>query len=316
MKTGLKRLIETKRVVVSDGAMATELEKREVTTDNALWSAMALVTNQAAIQAVHKSYFDQGAQIATTNTYQSNVPAFEKIGMNEKQSIELIKRAVTLAKAAKSESAVQLVAGSVGPYGAYLADGSEYTGAYQLTNQEYQDFHRPRMQAMVEAGVDFFALETMPNFKECQALMTLIQHDFPQMEAWLSFSVNDEATQLWDGTSLNEAASWANDQPNIIAVGTNCTKMQNILPIIKKIAAQTTKPVVVYPNNGDLYDPISKTWKKVTGAPEFSDLVALWIEAGARIIGGCCRTTPHDIAETRQAVNDWLTQKNEAAQKN
>jgi Homocysteine/selenocysteine methylase (S-methylmethionine-dependent) len=177
--------------LVVDGAMATELEKHGVKTDSDLWSATALIENPEAIKAVHKSYFENGADVATTNTYQANISKFMELGLSESDSENLITKAVQLAQAARSEyydslandkrlqrAKYPLVAGSVGPYGAYLADGSEYTGDYNLTKAEYQKFHLRRMQLLDQAGVDLFAFETQPNFDEANALVTYWKKDF------------------------------------------------------------------------------------------------------------------------------------------
>lgn len=302
----LQALLDEQHIVVSDGAMATELEKRGVQIDNELWSATALLKDPGAVQAVHESYFFAGASIATTNTYQANLPSFADFGINHDDGVALIEQAVILAQHAVAGDDSKLIAGSVGPYGAYLADGSEYTGDYSLSKQEYQDFHRLRMQALYDAGVDFFAFETMPNFEETKALVDLLTNEFPTMTAWLSFSIGDRNDKLCDGTELTTATEYFNDNDNVIAVGVNCTNLTNITAAINRIDDVTDKAIVVYPNNGDIYDPDTKTWKTGVDAPIFTDLVPEWINAGAQIIGGCCRTTPDDIAEIQRSVNEFL----------
>jgi Homocysteine/selenocysteine methylase (S-methylmethionine-dependent) len=189
-----------------------------------------------------------------------------------------------------------LIAGSIGPYGAYLANGSEYTGDYDLTQEEYIKFHYPRMKLLFDAGVDLFAFETQPNFKETKALVRLLTDKFPDKTAWLTFSVNDKH-QLCDTTPLREAISEFEDTKQIEGIGVNCTSMDNIDDLVKLIRPLTNKPLIVYPNNGDVYDPISKSWQKSPLTKKFADLVPKWIDDGADVIGGCCRTTPEDIAE-------------------
>lgn len=306
--------LKSKRALVLDGAMATELEKRGVDTSSSLWSATALINNPAAVKDVHTSYFKAGADIAITDTYQANVDAFKKIGFNEAQSENLITEAVRLAIEARdhfyatlsvSERAKRalypLVAGSVGPYGAYLADGSEYTGDYHLSEDAYKEFHQRRMRLMAEAGVDVFAFETQPNFAETKALANLLKAKFPDHFAWLTFSIKD-ATHLCDGTSLAEAAAYFENDPQISAIGVNCTSMNLIEASIKTIAPNTSKPIIVYPNNGDLYDPKTKTWTPNPNATTFAELTPKWLAAGAKIIGGCCRTTPDDIRQVSAVV--------------
>jgi len=293
--------------VVSDGAMATELEKRGVDTDSALWSATAMIDHPEAITAVHKSYFEAGAQLATTNTYQANVPAFVAAGVPAESARKLTRQAVQLANQARDDYAAThpdfagLVAGSIGPYGAYLADGSEYTGDYQLTTAAYQDFHRERLQLVTGVGVDVLALETMPNFAEVQALVQLVTTEFAGQDYWVSFSLKDPQT-LCDGTSLATAAKWVAQQPNVVAVGVNCTTLENIEPALQTLNAAVETPLIVYPNSGDEYDPTTKTWQKTELSHTFDSFVPKWLAAGAQIIGGCCRTTPTDIATVHELV--------------
>lgn len=290
--------------VVSDGAMATELEKRGVATNSALWSATAMLDHPDAIQAVHQSYLDAGAKIMTTNTYQANVPAFEQAGIAAAQARQLIQQAVTIAHTARDASHVTdaVIAGSIGPYGAYLADGSEYTGAYQLTPSAYQDFHRERLALIMAAGVDVLALETMPRLDEVQALVQLITTTWTQQPYWVSFSIKDPQT-LCDGTSLAAAAKWVAAQPNVVAVGVNCTTLENIAPALTTLKAAVAVPLIVYPNSGDQYDPVTKTWQETHLSHQFASFVPQWLAAGARIIGGCCRTTPKDIATVARALS-------------
>ncbi|WP_335337487.1 homocysteine S-methyltransferase [Companilactobacillus ginsenosidimutans] len=296
--------LQNKTGLVIDGAMATELEKRGVDTNNDLWSATALIENPEAITAVHKSYFQAGADIAITNTYQANISEFMKMGMTKKEGQDLIIKAVKLANKARVDyfrllhkedrdvrAAHPLIAGSVGPYGAYLADGSEYRGDYQLSEKEYFDFHRSRMQLLDKAGVDLFAFETQPNFDETKALAHMLKLDFPDQHAWMSFSIKDPET-LCDGTPLQQAIKYFNIFDQISAIGVNCTTLENIEPAIKNIRAVTKKPIVVYPNNGDIYNPETKTWKANRQAETFTDLTPKWLDAGAQLIGGAVEQHP------------------------
>ena len=291
--------------LIVDGAMATELEKRGVDTANALWSAMALLDRPEAIRDVHRSYFEAGANIAVTDTYQANIPAFERLGLRHADAERLIALAASEALAAREdyrlahvdasqEDRTLLVAGSVGPYGAFLADGSEYTGAYELAESEYRDFHRPRMRVLADAGVDLFAFETIPNLGEVRALANLLADEFPEAQAWMSFSLRD-AGHLCDGTCLEAAAAAIDDIPQIGAVGVNCVPPSMVEEAVGRLRSATDKAIVVYPNNGDVYHPGTKTWTTAPGDEDFARLAPRWLEAGASLIGGCCRTTPDDI---------------------
>lgn len=296
MHDPLTQLLAHHPYLVNDGAMATELEKHGVDTNSALWSAEALINAPEQVTAVHQSYFDAGAMIATTDSYQANPQAFAKLGYADAASAQLIQASVYLAQKARTDPN-QLIAGSIGPYGAYLADGSEYTGAYALSESAYQDFHRQRMQLLQAAGVDFFAMETMPNFAEIKALVHLLATEFTTMTAWVSLSVGENHDRLCDGTDFATVCAFLNAQPQVVAIGINCTAMTNVLPTLQHLAPLTAKPLVVYPNNGDTYDPSDKSWHQNPHALSFKDAVPTWQQAGARIIGGCCRTTPADIRQ-------------------
>lgn len=297
-------LLSAHPLVVVDGAMATELEKLGVDTANELWSATALIDHRDAVAQVHRDYFEAGAHIATTNTYQANVPAFMASGLSESESVQLIKTAVNIAVKTRNEYAAEhpeqpghlVVAASIGPYGAYLADGSEYTGAYSLTRQEFKDFHRQRLQLVDQAGADAFALETMPNAEEVHALTELLADEFPQAEAWVSFSLKD-AEHLRDGTSLADIVPLLDASSQVLAIGLNCTAQENVESAIRALKTLTDKPVIVYPNSGEKYDPVTKTWASADADASFAANAPIWKDAGAHLIGGCCRTTPADIAE-------------------
>lgn len=289
-------------VTVLDGSMAGELERHGVDMSTRLWSAIALRCAPDAIEAVHTSYLRAGAAILTTNSYQATVPGFASLGLSEQEASELIATSATLARRAiclwrAAHPGPRLwVAGSIGPYGAYLADGSEYRGDYALSPADYRDFHRPRIAALARGGVDLFAVETQPKLDEAGAIVELMAREFPGIWAWVSFSLRDGRT-LADGTPLTAAARWACRQPNLLAVGINCVPPRIVEQALGVLAAGTDLPLICYPNSGESYDPSTKSWHTGGEHPGIAEFVPSWRRAGARIIGGCCRTTPHDIAE-------------------
>lgn len=295
-------------VVVLDGAMSTELTHRGVDTANALWGSLALDSAPEAIRAVHASYFDAGARVATTNTYQANVPAFEAAGYSAAEASGLIARGAGLAREAseafeRGHAGVRTaVAGSIGPYGAYLADGSEYTGDYELDAAAFAGFHRPRIAALA-GSVDVFAVETQPKLAEARAIVALLAEEFPATTAWVSFQLRDPET-LADGTPLADAARWADGQANVLAVGTNCVAPALVTPALRLLGRHTGKPLLAYPNSGDVYDPASKTWRDADRRDRFTRHVPEWLDLGVRMVGGCCRTTPDDIAIVAAEVGD------------
>jgi len=290
-------------VLVLDGALATELERRGCDLRDPLWSAKVLIEAPELIRQVHADYFQAGADCAITASYQASLEGFMRRGLSREAALELIQRSVRLAVEARDafwqEPAHRtgrprpLVAASVGPYGAFLADGSEYRGDYGLSEAELMDFHRPRMAALLEAGADLLACETIPCFSEARALTRLLA-EFPNASAWISFSARDEA-HLWHGERLAECAAWLNDQPQVVAVGVNCTAPRYLPGLIEAIRTVASKPIVVYPNSGETYDPVQRLWSGVADAETFAIEARRWYASGARLIGGCCRTTPGHI---------------------
>ncbi|MDS4070731.1 MAG: homocysteine S-methyltransferase [Candidatus Competibacter sp.] len=298
-------LLERYPVLVLDGAMATELERRGCDLRDPLWSARVLIEAPELIREVHLDYFRAGADVAITASYQATVEGFMRRGLGREEGIELLRRSVRLAVEARDafwEDPANrvgrprpLVAASVGPYGAFLADGSEYRGDYDLSEAELMDFHRPRMAALLEAGPDLLACETIPCFAEARALARLLA-EFPGAGAWISFSARDEA-RVCHGESLAECAAWLDGRPQVVAVGVNCTAPSHIPALIAAARVATGKPIVVYPNSGETYDPESHRWEGVASCADFAAEARIWHKRGARLIGGCCRTTPDHIRE-------------------
>ncbi|MFG0516806.1 homocysteine S-methyltransferase [Kluyvera intermedia] len=288
--------------VLLDGAMATELEARGCDLTDSLWSAKVLMENPQLIYDVHLDYFRAGAQVAITASYQATPDGFAARGLDEAQSRSLIGKSVELARQARESYLAEnptakglLIAGSVGPYGAYLADGSEYRGDYQRSAQVFQEFHRPRVEALLEAGVDLLACETLPSFAEIRALAQLLA-EYPVAQAWFSFTLRD-SQHLSDGTPLCDVLALLADYPQIVAVGINCIALENTTDALSYLHSQTPLPLVVYPNSGEHYDAVTKTWHHHGEAcATLEGYLPQWLAAGAKLIGGCCRTTPKDIA--------------------
>jgi len=287
--------------LILDGALATELEARGCNLADALWSAKVLMENPELIYQVHHDYFAAGAHVAITASYQATPQGFAARGLDEAQALALITQSVQLAQRARDDyrassasNAPLLVAGSVGPYGAFLANGAEYRGDYALPEEEMKAFHRPRVKALLEAGVDLLACETLPSFTEAQALVSLLA-EFPASSAWFSFTLRD-AEHISDGTPLSKVAELVHAAPQVVAIGINCVALESVTPALHRFQAMCDKPLLVYPNSGEQYDASSKTWHSAPSGCTLHDKFAEWQQAGARLIGGCCRTTPQDIA--------------------
>ncbi len=284
-------------VLISDGGLATELEARGHDLSDPLWSAKLLAEAPQEIVAVHAAYFRAGAMIATTASYQASFEGFAAHGIDRDEAIGLLRRGVELAKAARDDADAgdRYVAASVGPYGAALADGSEYRGRYGLSVAALRRWHRPRLEILAAAGADVLALETVPDVDEAEALVDLVRGI--GMPAWLSYTIDGTRTRA--GQPLEEAFAVAAGVPEIVAIGVNCCAPDDVLPAIR--IADIGKPVIVYPNSGERWDGRRRAW---TGRSRFSaQLATQWVAAGARIVGGCCRVRPADIAAVRRACN-------------
>jgi len=281
-------------VVIGDGGLATELEARGHDLSDPLWSARLLADAPQEIAAVHAAYFRAGAAVVTTASYQASFEGFAARGIARDDAAGLLCRSVELARAARdgADAPGLVVAASVGPYGAALADGSEYRGRYGLSVAALARWHRPRLEVLADAGADVLALETVPDVDEAEALVALVRS--VGVPAWLSYTV--EGTRTRAGQPLADAFAVAAGVPEIVAVGVNCCAPDDVLPAIA-LAAGAGKPIIVYPNSGERWD--AGEW---TGPRRFSaELAAQWVAAGARIVGGCCRVGPADIAALRRA---------------
>lgn len=297
---------ELTKPLLIDGAMSTALEQLGADTNNSLWTASVLANQPALVKKVHQEYFKAGARLAITDTYQANVPAFIKNGYSKQEAHSLIQRAVALAKEARDEyqqetGIYNYVAGALGPYGAYLANGSEYSGDYHLSTTEYQQFHRLRLTDILTVGVDVIAIETQPRLDEVLAELDLVKELAPDTLCYVSFSLKD-STYLPDGTPLAVAARTVAKYPNVFAVGVNCIPLEEVTAAIETIHQATDKPIIAYPNSSATYDPTTKTWSYPHGRRSLVDYLPQWLAAGLTIVGGCCTTTPQDIA----ALHEYL----------
>lgn len=298
-------ILQAYPVLVLDGALATELERRGCDLHDALWSAKVLLETPDLIRQVHLDYFQAGADCAITASYQATLEGFARRGLSPEKAVELIQLSVRLAVAARDEfwsnPANQagrprpFVAASVGPYGAFLADGSEYRGDYGLTEQALVDFHRPRLAALVAAGADMLACETVPCLVEAQALARLLEA-FPEVTAWMSFSARD-AGHISSGERLADCVALLDEHPQITAVGINCTAPGYLPGLIQAAREATGKPILVYPNSGESYHAGDNSWSGTAACEAFGEQARGWYACGARLIGGCCRTTPDHIRE-------------------
>ncbi|HXH33338.1 MAG TPA: homocysteine S-methyltransferase [Plantibacter sp.] len=293
----------TRDVWTLDGGLGTLLEARGHDLSDALWSARLLVSDPGAIQAAHEEFFAAGAQIAISASYQVGFEAFQRIGIPSSETERMLRSSIDLVRAASGAPAgtadrltdTRLVAASIGPYGATLGDGSEYHGSSGLSPAELRRWHERRLSVLVDAAPDLLALETIPTFDEATALVDLVRGS--GVPAWLSFTV--DSGRLRSGEPMEDGFRLVNDADEFQAVGINCSHPREVLPAIAAARAVTDRAIVVYPNSGEVWDAAARVWRGTSG----TSAVDAWLEAGATLVGGCCRVTPADTAIIRYAVD-------------
>lgn len=304
----LKTFFETTGYAMLDGGLSTELEQLGANLDDELWTSRVLIDAPELIQEAHRRFLHGGADIIATATYQATVEGLVRAGLEPGQAEELMVAAVKLAVDVRDEFWSQpanragrlrpLVAVSLGPYGACLHDGSEYHGNYGLGKNELMDFHRPRIALLKDTGADLFAFETFPSLLEAESVVDLLE-EFPDVQAWLSFSCRDEL-RVAHGETFAECAELASRSKQILSVGVNCTAPENI-PLLLSSAQHTGIPLAAYPNSGEYWDATAQQWRgQACGSMDVGE----WHRLGTRLIGGCCRTTSDDIRGMRARLGN------------
>ena len=309
MTDPIRAFLEREGFLVVDGGLATELEALDCDLSDELWSARALLDAPDAIRTVHRRYLEAGADCIATATYQATFEAFAARGLDEAATARLMRDSVNLAVSARedflggaaarpspADRSPPLVAASIGPYGAFLADGSEYRGDYGLSAAELYDFHAPRWEVLAETEADVLACETTPSVEETRAYCRLaaVSH----RPTWVSFQCRDGA-HLADGTPLETAAALCDAEPHVVAVGVNCTDPGDTVSLIEAARRATGKPILVYPNSGEVWDAEAKRWIGPANPLDWGRSAAEWLAAGADGVGGCCRVGPSAIAAIR-----------------
>ena len=310
MTDPIRDFIERQGFLVLDGGLATELETLGCDLDDPLWSARALIDAPEAIRTAHLRFLEAGADCIATATYQATFEGFAARGLDASDTARLLERSVEIAVSARDEFVADrsvgvaepadrlrpLVAASVGPYGAFLADGSEYRGDYGLSAAELYDFHARRWEVLVETPADVLACETTPCLEETQAYCRLaaVSHH----PTWISFQCRDGA-HLADGTPLETAVALCEAEPHIVAVGVNCVDPRLVAPLIRTARRATGKPILVYPNSGEEWDAKAKRWTGPATPMDWARSATEWRREGADGVGGCCRVGPAEIAAVR-----------------
>lgn len=281
--------------VVLDGGLGTLLESRGHDLSSDMWSARLLLDQPDEVRAAHDEFFAVGAQVAISASYQASFDGFARAGLDARAAEHVMRLSVRLAAesrdaAAEADRRNRWVAASVGPYGAMLADGSEYRGDYAVGERELRDWHAPRIEVLADEHPDLLAIETIPSLGETHALLDVLRGT--GLSAWLS--VTPHLGALRTGEPLEAAFERADAVDEIVAVGVNCCHPSEVLAAIAAARRVTDKPIVVYPNSGESWDAKNRTWVGQPGFPRA--LVQRWVDAGATLVGGCCRVGPEQIA--------------------
>ncbi|MEU4981592.1 homocysteine S-methyltransferase [Streptomyces sp. NPDC021969] len=289
--------------LVLDGGLSNQLEAAGHDLGDALWSARLLAEDPEAITRAHLAYFEAGAEVVITSSYQATFEGFARRGIGRERAAELLALSVESAREAARRARKARpdrplwVAASAGPYGAMLADGSEYRGRYGLGTAELERFHRPRLEVLAAARPDVLALETVPDTDEAAALLRAVRG--LGVPAWLSYTVAGDRTRA--GQPLDEAFALAGDADEVIAVGVNCCAPEDVPGAVETAARVTGKPVVAYPNSGETWDAKARDWRGRSSYPV--ERVRDWRERGARLVGGCCRVGPETITSIARALS-------------
>ena len=319
MKADLKTILQTETIMVIDGSMSTPLERMGADLNDPLWTAKVLRDQPELIKKVHRDYLRAGADCGITASYQATIPGLIKNGLTEEEATHVIADSVRVFVEARDEwwkeegealcRQYPLCLGSVGPYGAYLADGSEYRGKYSVSDEELVDFHRPRMEILKDAGADMLLIETIPSRRE--ALVCADMAEELGIDYWVSYSCLS-GTSICEGDSIFDCISeLAKNHPHLKMVGVNCTHPKFIVSLIGEIkaglkASGSDLPIAVYPNSGEEYDPDTKAWTKAGEGLAFGAYAYEYMKAGASAVGGCCTTVASHIRQVAEARKKFL----------
>jgi len=310
MSNPLQEILRCQGVVILDGGLATSLEARGCKLDSHLWSAKMLIDAPEEIEAVHRLFIEAGADCITTASYQASYEGLSSVGHDTASADELLIRSVTLARdavdsfwsdAGSSTSRPRpLVAAGIGPYGAYLADGSEYVGNYDISSQDLISFHKRRFRMLATSEADLVACETIPSLDEVKALLRLFDQT-PDVWGWISFSCRDGG-HLNDGTPVEVAVDLCEDVEKLVGVGVNCTAPKFVNELIHRIQMRTDRSIIAYPNIGGTWNAEKNDWVGEDLGESWVEMAEEWYKTGARVIGGCCRIGPELIEQVRHRI--------------
>ncbi|MEE4216571.1 MAG: homocysteine S-methyltransferase [Xanthomonadales bacterium] len=307
----LKPFFDKQGFAMLDGGLSTQLELNGADLSGALWTTRVLIDQPALVVDAQRQFLEAGADVIATATYQASTAGLVRAGLGHDEAGRLMRGAVGLAVDARDEFWSEpenragrlrpLVAASLGPYGACQHDGSEYHGNYTLDKVALADFHRPRIEILANCGADLFAFETFPSLLEAEAVIELLE-DFPDIHAWVSFSCRD-GLHVAHGETFADCAALVESSSQVVAVGVNCLA-PGIVSLLLESVRHIEMPLAVYPNSGEYWNAELQQW--MGQACDSMDVVA-WHRLGARLIGGCCRTSAEDIRGMRSRLEGAIS---------
>lgn len=289
---------------ILDGGLATQLEALGCDLDNPLWSASVIERSPETIARVHREYLEAGADCLLTASYQISAEGFKEVGRSAEDAAAALHAAVRIAEDVRDSYQLHVprkiwIAASLGPYGAVLHNGAEYHGRYSVSREELIGFHARRLEVLAGTGADFVAFETIPSLEEAEAILAALGR-FPGLPASITFTCRNER-EVAHGERLSDCAAVLDAASQIVAMGVNCTEPRLILSLIGELAPMTGKPIIVCPNSGEVWDANRRVWAGAGERARFASLAAAWRNAGAKWIGGCCRTGPAEVRAIAEA---------------
>ena len=263
--------------LVLDSAMGTELERRGMDLDLPLWSARALLENPDLVLQIHRDNVAAGADILTANTFRTQRGSLCAAGIDESRARELTRLAVSLARDAAREAGREVfVAGSAAP----LADC--YRPDLVADRATLGREHAAHVENLLASGVDLILVETMNTIREARSATEAVKERVPVV---VSFVTNGRGALL-SGEDLGDAVrSILAVRP--AAVGVNCVPFRAIGAEVGRLSAAVPEAPIAASGN---------TLSERPSPREYAQTAIDWADRGARILGGCCGTTPAHVA--------------------
>jgi S-methylmethionine-dependent homocysteine/selenocysteine methylase len=288
---------------VIDGGLSTALELLGADISGPLWTAQTVIDDPALLERAHRSFVEAGADIIATASYQCGTKQFEAIGLSSKEARDALASTTTIARRAVEGTSVA-VAASVGPFGASLANGSEYNGRYGVEWQQVEDYHREKLAILVDSGADLIAIETIPLADEALLIAEILE-ELGAPPAWFSFGFADE-TQTYGLDPVDKAVLSIAGYADLVAIGMNCTHPRYVDSLLASMSELVSGiPLIVYPNHGREWDAVARCWIGDSTSISAVETVKRWVDLGARFIGGCCGIGPEDIAHLGNLVSNF-----------